>query len=122
MTTTSPYTPELLEQAAREYLRNAAEIERLTDMQDQIKGMMAAAKQAGIITGKEQLGQTLVSVRPGNARLDTKKLAEAFPVIKHPELYKPALDTASVRAHIAKVDLETFEVRGADVVTIKAAE
>lgn len=43
------------------------------------------------------------------SRLDPKKLEQAYPVAQHPELYKPAIDTAAVKARIAPLELERYK-------------
>lgn len=68
--------------------------------------------------GNHQAGEWSVQVRPSR-RLDAKKIEEAYPVAKHPELYKPAIDTAEVKRHIAAIDLENFYVESRPSVVIK---
>lgn len=46
------------------------------------------------------------------ARLDPKKLETAYPVTQFPYLYHPTIDTASVKAHIAPVELEQYKTAG----------
>lgn len=78
-------------------------IERITELDSILVGYLP--------TGTHTLADhTLVITVP--RRLDPNLLTAAYPVTQFPELYKPALDTASVKAHFAPVDLEQFKVDG----------
>ncbi|WP_425837038.1 hypothetical protein [Microbacterium sp. PA5] len=68
--------------------------------------------------GTHRAGAYTVQVRAGR-RLDAKAVAEAYPVAQHPELYKPAIDTASLKAHVAAVELDKFYVDNTPSVVIK---
>ena len=46
------------------------------------------------------------------SRLDPKKLEQAFPVARFPDYYKATIDTASVKAHVAPVELEQYKTAG----------
>lgn len=46
------------------------------------------------------------------ARLDPKKLETAYPVARFPHLYRPTIDTASVKAYVAPVELEQYKTVG----------
>lgn len=122
MTHTPDYTPDYLTALASEYSRYKLDIARLEDLVHGIEATMRDALAAGALTSGDQFGRSIITIRPGNARLNNTKLANAFPVTEHPELYKPTIDTKAVRAHIAKVDLVDYETRGDDIVTIKPAD
>lgn len=111
--TNRDYTPEYLESLRKEYLRNAADIERLTIMQDGIKARMLEAHDAGV-----ELPEN-VSYRAGSGRISNSKLATAYPVAEYPHLYKPALDNSAIKNHIAPADLEQYKTYGDATVTIK---
>lgn len=69
-------------------------------------------------TGSIPAGPYKVTVRAGARRLDPAKVAEAYPVVQHPELYRPAIDTAAVKHHLAPAELERFQTVGKPVVVI----
>lgn len=62
-------------------------------------------------------GQLTVVVTVAH-RLDTKAIESKYPADTHPELYRPALDTAAVRKHIAPVDLEVLTIASAPSVKL----
>ncbi|GMA22254.1 hypothetical protein GCM10025864_44800 [Luteimicrobium album] len=68
--------------------------------------------------GTTQAGQLKVIVTVP-ARLDTKKLAEAFGPAQHPVLYRAAIDTAAVKEHMSPAQLRPFQVAGARTVTVR---
>ena len=69
-------------------------------------------------TGSIPAGPYKVTVRTGARRLDPVKVAEAYPVVEHPELYKPAIDTTAVKHHLAPAELERFQTVGKPTVVI----
>jgi hypothetical protein len=56
-----------------------------------------------------------------NRRLDVARFRDAYPVDKHPELWKVTVDpdTAAVREHIAPADLDPFYNEGAPKVVVR---
>lgn len=68
--------------------------------------------------GKHPVDGLTVSVTVPR-RLDAKALAAAYPVTQNPILYKPTIDTAAVRKHIADAALDAFKTEGNPVVTIR---
>lgn len=59
--------------------------------------------------GTHQYAGVRVSIER-NRRLDVARFRDAYPVDKHPELWKVTVDpdTAAVREHIAPADLDPF--------------
>lgn len=113
MTNADDLNLEYLEKLRKEYLRNQAELDRLTDMQNGIKQRMLDAIQAGkdIPEG--------VTPRAAVGRIDNAKLANAYPVGQFPHLYKPAIDNAAIKEHIAPAELEQYKKYGEATVVIK---
>lgn len=68
--------------------------------------------------GTHDAGAWKVQVR-ANRRLDPKKIETAYPVAQHPELYRPAIDTESVKRHIAAIELEDFYTENRAAVVIR---
>lgn len=64
-------------------------------------------------------GPYKVIIKAGPRRLDPAKVAEAYPVTQHPELYKPALDTTAVKHHLAPAELERYQSQGRPQVVIQ---
>jgi len=79
--------------------------EDLEYIQSQLDQIDEEIRARGI--GNHPAGEWTVSVSP-NRRLDPKRIEASYPVAQHPELYKPAVDTAAVKRHIAAIDLEDF--------------
>lgn len=99
---------------ADEYTQLAEQADRIKQRQDQIKQLLAEL----LPTGGGHVGDYTVKVaRPH--RINPSAVENAFPVATHPWLYKPTIDTAAVRKHIAEVDLTPYMTEGKPVVTIK---
>lgn len=98
---------------ADEFTALAEQAEQIKNRQDEIKAILADLLPEGGPAGDYRVTVT----RP--RRLDAKALEAAFPVTQHPHLYKPAISTAAVRAHIAEVDLAQYQVEGRAQVSIR---
>lgn len=84
-----------------------AQIKTLTTERDQAKSkLLAYAAERG---GKAETSNYTV-VRIESHRIDAAKLEKVFPAAKHPEFYKLAVDTATVKDAIAAKDLLKFQV------------
>lgn len=118
----SDLTPEYLEQLGKEYLRNAAELERLQTIQDGIKAQFERAHDAGIFDKRGTFGHIQATYRAGARRLDTKRLEATYPVGKFPALYEPKLSTTAVKSAFAPNELAQFQTEGAGSVIIKPSE
>jgi hypothetical protein len=68
--------------------------------------------------GTHEAGAWSVQVRPSR-RLDAKAVEAAYPVAQNPELYKPAIDTAAIKDHIAPKDLDQFYVENRPSIVVK---
>lgn len=113
MTTTTDDTVNL-EQLAVEYTKLDAEAEAIKERKETIKAILLGR----FSTGSHTVGPFKVTVKAGSRRLSTSRITAAYPVAQHPELYKPAIDTAAVKQHIAPVDLEAFQDAGAPTVQV----
>lgn len=83
------------------------------------KAEIDAQLRAALDVGTHDAGPYKVQVRAGARRLNTTRFEAAFPVTQNPQFYKPRLDTAAVREHIAPSQLADFYDVGKPVVTIK---
>lgn len=116
MTTTDPTTDQdiaELEQLAMHRAKISEEIKNLDDIRKEYDEKITAL--AGEGTTKAGPYKVTVTVPK---RLDAKAIEAAFPVAKHPEFYKRAVDTAAVKDHIAKVDLAAYQTAGSPTVRI----
>ena len=96
-----------------EYLANAETIEQLENRQKQIKEMLAELlPEGGTIDGHK------VAIVAAPGRLDTKRLAAAFPPNEFPQLYKIAPDTTAIKQHVAPTVLESYKTYGQPQVRI----
>lgn len=120
--TTPTITLDYLEAAGKELLRIEAEIERLEEMRAGIHATFKQARAQGVIDPAGSLGPIAWTTRRGARRLNPKRIEQAYPAIKHPELYAPRLDTTAVRRAFAPDDLARFEDVGEDTLTVKAAK
>lgn len=102
-----------LEQLVLEHTKLTDDIAALTERRDTIKHLLAKH----LPDGGNIAGHVVQVTRP--RRLDPKALEQAYPVAQHPELYRPALDTAAVKKHIAEVELDAFKIEGRPSVTVK---
>lgn len=94
------------------------QITQLTDEKNQLEDHIRTLIPEG--ETREEDGYT-ISVRKGARRLDTKKLAAAYPATHNPEYYKPTIDTTAIKRHIPTVALEQggFYMASTPGVTIK---
>ena len=109
---TTPATPQTFAEKRLEQLveERAALASKRTELDDRIKDIDALLTEQ-LDKGTHQIaGYKVIVTQP--ARLDSAKLAEAFPVVRFPEYYKPALDTASVKADISANALAQFQTVG----------
>lgn len=104
-----------LEQLAQEETKLAADADAIATRREEIKAILRDRLPVGTHTA----GPYTIQVRNGAARLDTDTLMAAYPVVVHPEMYRPALVTAEVRKRIAPVDLEQYTVHGNPTVVVK---
>lgn len=104
-----------LEQLAMHRVKITEEIKHLEDLRRTYDEQIAEL--AG--DGTHQAGPYKVTVtRP--RRLDAKKIEAAFPVAKHPEFYKRAVDTAAFKKAIAENDRAGFETIGAPTIRVSS--
>ena len=104
-----------LEQLALEKIKRKASIEADKERIDEIDGILRSRLERGT----HRLGTATVTVKAGAKRLNATRLAAAYPFVERPELYKPVLDTAAAKHHIAPADLEAFTDEGSPVVEVK---
>ncbi|MBD5787133.1 hypothetical protein IF650_13175 [Cellulosimicrobium terreum] len=103
-----------LEQLVLEDTKLAEDEERIKARRATIRAVLAK----NLDPGTTDLADHKVIVSTP-ARLDSKALGDAFPVGRHPELYKPALDTTAVRHHLSPAVLEEYTRAGSTTVTIR---
>lgn len=110
-------TDEILEveALALEDVKLQDEAAAIAERREQIRARLLALHPG---TGSIPAGPYKVTVRAGARRLDPAKVAEAYPVVQHPELYSPKPDTTKIRHHIAAADLEPFLIEGKPTVVI----
>ena len=72
---------------------------------------------AELDTGTHQVGDYKVAIT-NPQRINNAKVAAAFPVATHPHLYKPAIDTAAVKHHLAPAELAKYQTAGGKQVRI----
>ena len=97
MTTTPPTTPEtelLLESLAEELTTINAHLEKLTERKQALTAAILDLIPAGTTT---PAGLHTITVTTPSRRLNSRKLAEAFPADKYPDLYVRTLDTKAVK-------------------------
>lgn len=104
-----------VEQLALEKLKRKASIEADKERIDEIDAILRSR----LPRGTHQAGSVTITVKKGASRLNTSRLTAAHPFTERPELYKPVLDTAAVKRHIAPADLEAFQDEGTPVVEVK---
>ncbi|MFD6094553.1 hypothetical protein ACFWGN_20775 [Oerskovia sp. NPDC060338] len=104
-----------LEQLVTEYTKLGAELEHIAERRDTIKAILARRFAPGTTT---PVGEHKVQVKSGTRRLNTTRLATAYPVVQHPDLYEPRISTAAVKAHLAPIALAEFYDAGAPTVVI----
>lgn len=97
-----------------------AELDRLKARLAEIDSELREKVAAGELEAKSLHGDLVLSVRPGNARINQQELEKEYPVEWFPELYESKVVAARVRELVQ--DVERFEVRGADVVSVKKLE
>ena len=68
--------------------------------------------------GTHELAGYRVSVSP-NRRLDPKKFAEKYPVLKHPEFYKTAPDSTKIAKELSGPDLREVSTFGDPRISLK---
>lgn len=105
-----------LEALALEDVKLADEAAAIAERRDTIRARLLQLHPG---TGTVQAGPYKVTVRAGARRLDPAKVAEAYPVERHPELYRPAVDTAAIKHHLAPAELERFQTQGRPTVVIQ---
>lgn len=104
-----------IEQLAIEDVKLRDEETAIKERRDQIKSILRTL----VPVGATQPAGPYKVIVTSPAKLDTAALAKAYPVATHHELYKPTLDTAAVRKHLAPIDLEQYSTHGTPVVTVK---
>jgi hypothetical protein len=104
-----------LEQLVVEYTKLGAELEHIAERRDTIKAILAARFAPGTTT---PVGEHKVQVKSGTRRLNTARLAAAYPVVQHPDLYEPRISSAAVKQHLAPVALANFYDTGSPTVVI----
>lgn len=110
MTSTQAYTLEHLAERRAHLREQRDQIDtQLAEIDDQIRAL-------GI--GTHDAGEWTVQVQT-NRRLNTSLLEQRYPVAQHPELYKPAINTAEVKKRIAAIDLEDFYTESAPKVLVR---
>ena len=92
-----------LAQAASRIQTINTQISQLTDEKHQLEDHVRTLIPEG--ETREEDGYT-ITVRTGARRLDTKKLAVAYPATRNPEYYKPTIDIAAVKRMIPTIVLE----------------
>lgn len=88
---------------------------RLAEIDDEIR----AAVEAGRLASKTVFGDLVLSVRPGNARIDEEALAAEYPEDWFGELYVSKVNTKRVRELLPVEEVAKFEKRGTPVVSVK---
>lgn len=117
-TTTAALTPEdllELDQLAAELVKRQAAIEADKERIDEIK----ATLRRRLPRGTHHVGSHDVLVKAGARRLNAARLTAAFPVVEHPEFYKPAIDTAAVKHQLSPAALAEFQDEGTPTVEVK---
>lgn len=104
-----------LEQLVVEYTKLGAELEHIAERRDTIKAILAKKFAPGTTT---PVGDHKVQVKSGTRRLNTARLAAAYPVVQHPNLYEPRISSASVKEHLAPVALTEFYDTGSPTVVV----
>jgi hypothetical protein len=104
-----------LDQLAAELVKRQAAIEADKERIETIK----ATLRRRLPRGTHHVGAHDVLVKAPARRLNAARLAAAFPVTEHPELYKPAIDTTAVKHHLAPAALEQFQDAGTPTVEVK---
>ena len=117
-TTALPLTAEdllELDQLAAELTKRMAAIEADKERVDEIKAILRGR----LPRGTHNTGSHQVLVKAGSRRLNATRLTTAYPVVEHPELYRPVIDTTAVKTHLAPVDLAQFQDAGTPTVEVK---
>lgn len=104
-----------IEALALEDVKLADEQTAIAERREQIKARLLALHPGH---GTIPAGPYKVTVRHGARRLDPTKVAEAYPVTRHPELYKPTIDTGAVKHHLSPAELEQYQTVGKPTVVI----
>lgn len=100
---------------AAEEVRLAEQAERIAARREQIRTLL----REHLTVGSHPAGVYTVQVRAGARRVDTRKVADAYPFDDFPQLYAVAVDLERVRKNLAPVELERFTTQGAASVIVK---
>jgi hypothetical protein len=104
-----------LDQLAAELVKRQAAIEADRERIDTIKATLRRRLPQGTTT----VGAHAVLVKAAARRLNATRLTAAFPVVEHPELYKPVIDTAAAKHHLSPAALAEFQDEGTPTVEVK---
>lgn len=104
-----------LDQLAAELVKRQAAIEADRERIDEIK----ATLRRRLPRGTHEVGSHQVLVKAPARRLNATRLAAAYPVVEHPELYKPVLDTTAVKHHLSPAALAEYQDAGTPTVEVK---
>ena len=92
-----------------------AQAEQIKERLDEIKVQLINRHKPGTHT----IGDHKVQIRAGVRRLNSTRLAAAYPVEQFPQLYKASFDTAAVKNEFAPAALADYYDTGAPVVSFK---
>lgn len=94
----------LLGQLALEHAKLTADISALTERRKDVAALLSA----NLTTGTTTLGDHKITITVPH-RISLPLIEAAYPVTRHPEFYRPALNLDAVKALIAPADLEQFK-------------
>jgi hypothetical protein len=111
---TAPEYSDHMQALAREYATLQAEGARITARMDEIKKTF----KFDLPFGTHPIAGLSVGIAH-NTQFDGKAFAEDFPVLKYPQLYKPALDSSAIKENFAPAQLKKYVGEGDPRVTVK---
>ncbi|NEG90583.1 hypothetical protein [Bifidobacterium aerophilum] len=92
-----------------------SQIKELMEERDDLKSQILMSHPD---PGSYEAGALTVTVKTGAKRLDPRKLEQAYPADKYPQLYKATLDTKAVRSQFAPAALEAYQTTGNPTVVV----
>ena len=111
--TTETVNPDNYTDLIREYTHLQAKIAPELARIEEIKKILK-----GLDYGSHEIAGCKVTIGR-NARFNSKKFEEAYPVTQYPQYYKTAPDSAKVKDSLSPAELREYQTEGDPRVTIK---
>lgn len=110
----APEYPDHINDLVREYANLQADADPILARMEEIKKTL----RFDLTYGTHKIAGLSVSVAR-NSRLSASAFADAYPVMKYPNLYKPAPDSAAIKENLAPTEIKKYTTEGDPRVSIK---